>query len=207
MLTQELVNTAVQAAVVFFIAAIFYLFAGRNRGNYFRFIGLYAPTAKAMKWALILALVIVPLSLVLFMTGELKDAASGGNTIAGQIRDNGWSAETIAVIIVMAGFKTSFTEEIFFRGIIAKRFIKWMGMLVGNTLHAAIFAGIHLLIFVIPGGPEFSWVVAGPILAFTGTMAWSVAYLNERIGNGSIVPSWFIHALGNLLAYPVLAFA
>jgi len=207
MITQELVNTAVQAAVVFIIAAVFYFFAGKARGDYFRFIGLYAPTRKAMVWAVLISLIAVPAMLALFMAGPVREAAAGGNTVAGQIRDNGWSPETLAVIFIVAVFKTSFTEEIFFRGVIAKRFIKWMGFFLGNTIHALIFGAIHLFIFIAPEGPEFSWTVAGAILGVTGGMAWVVAWLNERVGNGSIAPGWFIHAAGNIIAYPVLAFA
>ncbi len=160
-----------------------------------------------MVWAVLLTLVIVPAMLALFMTGPMREAAAGGNTVAGHIRDYGWSAETLAVIFLVAVFKTSFTEEIFFRGVVAKRFIKWMGFFAGNTTHALLFAGIHMLIFIVPGGPEFSWGVAGAFLGVTGGMAWIVAWLNERVANGSIAPGWFIHAVGNLLAYPVLAFA
>lgn len=206
MIVQELINTAVQAAVVFLIAAVFYLFAGKTRGNFLRFIGVYPPISKAMLWALILSCVIVPATIALFFFEPLRSVATADNTIAGDIREHGWNAETLVLILILAFLKTSFTEEVLFRGILAKRFIAWIGFATGNTLHALIFGAIHLLIFVVPGGPEFSWGPALAVFGIPAVIGWLLVFLNEKAGNGSIVPGWFVHGIGNALAYPALAF-
>ena len=206
-LDQELVNTVVQIGVVLIIAALFYFFAGRNRGNFFNFTGIKPTTMGGIRAALIASLILVPLSLAIFYFSPLSDAAAADNTVAGKLQANGLTGETILLIGLIAIFKTSFSEEIFFRGILAKRLISWMGFAVGNTLHALIFGAIHLLIFVFPGGPEFSLPVALGIGGFPALGGWIMAYINEKAGNGSIVPGWIVHALTNLIAYPVLAFA
>jgi membrane protease YdiL (CAAX protease family) len=206
MLAQEALNTALQLAAVLVIAVVVYLLAGRNRGGFGTFTGLTWPTAKSMGWALPAALAIIPLTLALFYFTPLREAGAAENTVAGKIRAQGFSGETIAVIALVALAKTSLTEEIFFRGLIAKRLIRWLGFLAGNTLHAVIFGVVHILIFVVPGGPAFSWSIAAAFLGVTGGAGWLMTYLNERTGNGSIAPSWLLHGLSNAIAYPLLAF-
>ena len=207
MLAQEIVNTIVQFAVVILIAGAVYFIAGKNRGNFLHFTGLRLPTGRAMIWALAAALVFVPLTIALFYFSPLKDAAVADSTVAGNIRANGFSGETMAVVAVVALLKTSFTEELFFRGLIAKSFIRWFGFTVGAVLQAAVFGAVHLLIFVAPGGPDFSWPVALSFFGVPFLMGWVIVWLNERVGNGSIAPGWLVHGLGNLVAYPLLAFA
>ncbi len=207
MLLQESVNAAIQLTVALIIAGLFYLFAGKNRGNFFTFTGLILPTKRAMAWAFAIALFLVPLSVALFYFTPLRDAAAGGGTVAGTIKAEGFSAEIIAVIAVVALIKTSLSEEIFFRGIIAKRLIRWLGFVTGNTIHAVAFGAVHLLIFTVPEGPEFSWPMAAAFFGFPAFGAWLKAWVNERIGNGSIVPGWFVHGATNFIAYPILAFA
>lgn len=206
MLIQESLNTLVQLVVVFAIAGVAYALAGKTRGRFAEFIGLVRPTRASMKLAALLAFVLVPASLALFYFTPLKEMVAAGSTVTGALMEHGISAEVMLVILVVALIKTSFTEEILFRGLIAKRFIRWWGLGIGNTLHAALFAGVHMAIFLVPGGPVFDPYLATGMLAIVGTGAWVQGWLNERRGNGSIGPGWLIHAATNLIAYPVFAF-
>lgn len=204
---QEAINTTLQVAVVLIVALVLWAIFARKKESFPRYIGLIAPTPKAMLWTFGIALILIPASLSIFMLPQVRDMAAGSNTVAGQIREQGLSADVVGQIVLVATFKTALSEEIFFRGLIAKRLINWLGFAVGNTLHALLFGAIHLLIFVVPGGPAFDPTLA---LAMGGVPAiggWIMAWLNERVGNGSIAPGWFLHAATNVLAYPVLAFA
>ncbi|KCZ89492.1 CPBP family intramembrane glutamic endopeptidase [Hyphomonas johnsonii] len=206
MLVQEIVNTLVQALVVLALAGIAYAFAGKRRGKFRAFTGLYLPPSRSWLTTGAAALVLIPLSLALVWFTPLKDTAAADNTITGMLAAKGFSAEIVAVILLIALVKTSFTEELFFRGLLAKRLIVWLGMPVGNTLHAALFGAIHLIIFVAPGGPDFSVPLAAGIFLIPAIGGWVMAWLNETVGDGSVLPGWFVHALTNLLAYPLLAF-
>lgn len=206
MLVEESISSVLQLSIVLIITGIFYLFAGRARSGFREFTGLLWPTSKSMRWAFITALVIVPLTLATFYLTPLVEAARAENTVAGEFRAQGFSAETAAVIVLVALVKTSLTEEILFRGLIAKRLIRWLGFTLGNSLQAALFGAVHMLIFVGPGGPEFSWATAVAFFGATAGGGWVQAYLNERVGNGSIAPGWLVHSLTNLTAYPLLAF-
>jgi uncharacterized protein len=212
-MTQELINTAVQIAVALIIALLAWLFTLVVQGlrkkpaqSFARYVGLIMPNVRGMAWAFGAALLLAPVSIGLFLLPGLRALAGGENTVAGMIGRTGFSAETVGLILLIAFIKTSLSEEIFFRGLIAKRLISWFGFAIGNTIHAVLFGAVHLLIFVVPGGPAFDSAAAAALFGMTGAAGWVMAWLNERVGNGSIAPSWLMHGLGNAVAYPVIAF-
>lgn len=204
---QEAINTALQLAIVLIVALVVWLIFGRKRETFRAYVGLIAPKGAAMAWALAAAFVFAPASIALFMTPALHDLAAGPNTVAGHMRAQGLSADVVGQILLVAFVKTALAEEIFFRGLIAKRLINGLGFIAGNTLHAVLFGAVHLLIFVVPGGPAFDPLIAGAFFLVSGGGGWFMAWLNERRGAGSIAPSWLLHGLANAVAYPVLAFA
>lgn len=211
---QELVNTAFQLVVVLIAALLAWLISfvitsvirKREHPNFFRYIGLIAPTPWAMLWSIAACLALIPATIGLFLLPELREMAAGANTVAGKVRASGLNADTIGMIAVMALLKTALSEEIFFRGLIAKRLIAWLGFTAGNLIQAAIFGAVHMLIFIAPGGPAFSPGIAALFFGVTAAGGWVMGFLNERAGNGSIAPSWLLHGLSNAVAYPVLAF-
>jgi uncharacterized protein len=199
MLAQETLNTFVQLVLVLGIVGLAYGLSGKSRGRFGDFAGL-------IRLALLATLILVPASLALFYFTPLKEIATAESTVTGALKERGVSGEIILVILIVALVKTSLAEEILFRGLIAKRFIRWWGLSIGNTLHAALFAGVHMVIFAAPGGPVFNPFLASAIFVIIGVGAWVQAWLNESKGNGSIGPGWLIHAATNLISYPVLAF-
>ena len=44
------------------------------------------------------------------------------------------------------------------------------------------------------------------IVVFTGLIAYSMGYVNEKMANGSIIPSWIIHSLSNIFSGICMAF-
>lgn len=207
---QEAINTAAQLAIVLIVALLVWGLArliGKNKQGLFSYVGLTPPTRRAMLWAAGATLVFASASIALFKFTSLGELAAGANTVAGGVRAQGLNAETLGVILIVAFLKTALTEEIFFRGLIAKRLIAWLGFGVGNALHATLFGAVHLLIFVVPGGPQWDWLTAGAFFGVSALGGWVSAWVNERVGNGSMAPSWLMHALTNAAAYPILAFA
>jgi membrane protease YdiL (CAAX protease family) len=129
------------------------------------------------------------------------EAATASNTVIGKLRANGLQVTTFILLIVKALIQTAFTEEILFRGFVAKRLINWLGFTAGNLLQALLFGMVHLLIFA---GQEFSLNLSIGIVLYTGIGGWIMGYLNDRVGNGSILPGWVMHGLTNLIAYSAL---
>jgi hypothetical protein len=106
---QELINTAVQIAVALIIALLAWLFTlvvqslrKRQVHNFPRYVGLIAPNARGMVWALGAAVLFAPLSIGLFLLPGLRELAGGENTVAGMIGRNGFSAETVGLILLIA---------------------------------------------------------------------------------------------------------
>jgi membrane protease YdiL (CAAX protease family) len=207
MIIQEAVNTVVQLSVVLIIAGLAWLIFARKRAGFRAWLGLTAPTGRSMALALgVFAAWSAVTAVIYFMPAFVALAASEG-TVAGRIRAEGFSLEVIALIVILAVFKTGLTEEIFFRGLIGKRLINLAGFWTGNTLQAALFGAVHLLIFVVPGGPAFTPLLGALIFVLPGVASWLMGFANEKLGNGSIAPGWLIHGLGNAIGYPILAFA
>jgi membrane protease YdiL (CAAX protease family) len=67
------------------------------------------------------------------------------------------------------------------------------------VVQALIFGAIHLpILFVVPR----DFVPQGAVLVLGATISgWIMGYLNCRMADGSILPSWCMHGLGNTLAY------
>jgi len=206
MLLQEAVNTIVQLTVALLLAAIVWGIFGRKRAGLLRYTGLYLPTPRSMAIALGIFVVWSGLTALIYLRPDISDAAAADNTVAGMIRQQGFSLATVILILMIAGLKTALSEEILFRGVLAKRLIGAFGFWTGNTVHALIFGGIHLLIFAAPGGPAFTPLLGAIFLLLPGAAGWLMAFANEKTGNGSIAPGWMIHALGNAISYPILAF-
>lgn len=89
--------------------------------------------------------------------------------------------------------KTGFSEELFFRGVVGRRFISWFGFNVGNTLQALLFAGVHHLAFAAIGAPAIAHVL---VFALVFPMSWLGGWLNDQ--EDSILPSWSMHAGANV---------
>lgn len=206
MLLQESLNSLIQLVVILLICLIIWFFMARRKSGFLKWIGLYAPTGKSMIIALITFVLWSAITLLLYTQPALQEAASGDNTIAGTLAKKGFSLEIIFVILVVAGIKTALAEEIFFRGLIAKRLINALGFWPGNIIQALIFGGIHLVIFVLPDAPAPTPLLITGIFIFPSISGGLMGYINERKGNGSILPGWLMHALGNAISYPVLAF-
>lgn len=206
MLEQEAINTGFQLVVALLIAFIPWLIFARKREGFRSWTGLTLPTGRALKWTLGVFLVWSVISSAIYLVPDFAALASAEGTVAGRVRENGLSAETLMAMLLMALIKTGLTEEIVFRGVIGKRLVRGLGFWVGNTVQAVFFGAIHLLIFLVPGAPEFTLPLGAVMFFMPGLAGWLMGFLNEKIGNGSIVPGWLMHGFGNAISYPILAF-
>ena len=125
-------------------------------------------------------------------------------SVSGKIRALGLSSESIFILLILAWIKTSFAEEILFRGFVAKKAFKWLGFHFGNIFQAVIFALVHLVLFWAATTASYSFLIF--IFFFSGTAAYLIGFIMERYGNGSIIPGWIAHGLGNMVSYYVVAF-
>ena len=108
----------------------------------------------------------------------------------------------VVPILLYAFIQTGLAEELFFRGFLAKRLCASFGFSLGNAIQATVFALLHLLLFI-NYLPVLSLVA---ITLLTGINGWIMGWLNEQAAGGSVIPSWMLHSLANLLVALGMAF-
>lgn len=142
----------------------------------------------------ILLFFIIVSTLTLFMLKDIETATS---------KFAGLSIKGLFPAFIYAVFNTSFPEEIFFRGFIMKRISVKTGYQTANIIQSIIFGLMHGIMF-------FKLVniwKAVLIILLTGSVAYAMAYINEKKANGSIFPSWIIHGCANIFASVVALFS
>ena len=194
---QVLVFTAIPFAV--------YLVTRRRARGFWEYLGLKRPERRTLSLAVVLALVLTPAMLAIFAAPALRGMLTAPNTVTGQLIEQGFTARTAILMVLYAAIQTSLSEEILFRGFLAKRLIAWLGFRWGNLAQALLFGSVHLLLFAGPAGQALTPARLAAVLATTSAVGWLLGWLNERRGNGSIVPSWLAHGLTNLITYTGLA--
>jgi membrane protease YdiL (CAAX protease family) len=194
---QVLVFTAIPFAV--------YLATRRRARGFWSYVGLVRPERRTLLLGAGLALVLAAAMLAVFAAPAFRGMLTAPNTVTGRLIAQGVTAETALLILLYAGIQTSLSEEILFRGFLAKRLIGRMGFRWGNLVQALLFGSVHLLLFVGPAGQALTAPRLVTLLATTSAIGWLLGWLNERRGNGSILPSWLAHAVTNLVTYSVLA--
>lgn len=115
----------------------------------------------------------------------------------------GLGAKAIPAIIIYAVFNTSFPEELVFRGFLLKRIASKFGFNVANWIQALLFGLMHGVMFISVTGV----LKAVLIILFTSAIAWFMGNINEKKSNGSILPSWIIHAVSNIFSGICAAFS
>lgn len=209
-LTISSVKTAVANTIVFaFIPLIWWFIKHRKEVGFFEWIGLYKPQLKSKIWVLALFAVLYYFFYNFDFTKlvnpetlkEIENSSSvAANTFAG--------IGTMAILpaLIENFVANGLAEEILYRGFLCKRFCEKLGTSKGIILQAVLFGLMHNIIYIIAGLNVGLWYHTLTFI-FTGTGALLLGYLNEKIFNGSIVPSILLHGTGNFIASMLVAFA
>lgn len=132
----------------------------------------------------------------LYRTGNLNYQ---GFTVD-SFRQNGWSFQTIFVILIWAVLQTSLSEEILFRGFLCKRLCHKFGETAGNLIQALIFGMIHIAAL-----PEKNLLAVCSAVLLTGGIGYALGWLSLKKAEGSILYGWAIHATVNIFS-PIFVF-
>ena len=184
-----LVGSVIQILVVGIIPFIWWLVAARKKVNFLTWIGLkkFTRIKKVSTNAIIPTILFILLSLYILMISKDIETATS------QFR--GFGASGIAAVILYSFVQTSFTEEVFFRGFLLKRIAAKFGFYAGNIVQSILFALLHCVMFLSSTG-VLNLVI---ITLFTGIIAFLFGIVNEKAAEGSILPSWCIHGISNLI--------
>lgn len=200
----ELIGAVLQVAAFGLIPFAVYLFRTRSAKGFFTYIGLIRSNARANVLALFASMLFAaPILLLTLTSPDFREIMFDPASVTGKFRSMESGAGAAVLLLIYALIKTSLSEEILFRGFLAKRLIAAMGFRKGNVLQAAIFGLIHTLLFAL----VTTNVVFLFVIFFVPALgAYVSAYLNEEVAGGSIIPGWMAHALANVLAYGVVGF-
>ncbi len=200
----HIIGAVLQVLAFALIPFIWHLIQNKSAKGFFAFVGLHSANPKANLLGLSLSLLFAfPVLIFTNFNSEFAAILTNPESVSGQMREMGLSASTLVIIAVVAIVKTGLSEELFFRGFVAKRLIAWLGFGTGNLLHAALFGIIHSLLFMTITD---NWLFITVIFVFPTAGAYLSVYINEKLANGSIIPGWIAHASANVLSYSFVAF-
>lgn len=204
-MVNDIISAILQVLVFTLIPFIVYLIQKRSAKGFFNYIGLFKPEKNAVYLSILTALIFLMggIGLVL-LNDSIKEVMLTPPSITGKLRVLGMNGESIFILLLIAGVKTSLSEEILFRGFIAKRLVNKLGFYSGNLLQALIFSVIHGLLFWTLTKAGVTFIIF--ILLFSGFAGYVVGIINDKKGNGSIIPGWIAHGLGNTISYFTIAF-
>ncbi|HYG03835.1 MAG TPA: CPBP family intramembrane glutamic endopeptidase [Chryseosolibacter sp.] len=200
----ELLSAILQILLFTFIPFVIFVIRHRRIKGFFDYIGLTKSTRKANFLALlVMVLLVAPLLILILTNNGFKEIMTNPHSVTGKIKQLGVGVEAISLILIASLLKTSLSEEIFFRGFIAKRLIAITSFQTGNIIQAVIFGVIHTLLF---SRLTDNTIFLTVICVFPTVGAYLKCYLNERLANGSIIPGWIAHGSANLIAYSCTVF-
>ena len=201
---QFLVNAVFQVAVVVLLVTLFWLghaiFARRRRQKpepWARWLGLHLPP-KVLRRLWLFPAVFAIAWLSVFIQQQLL--ADGFMTFA--VNTPAYKVSRTAGLDLLLGaiaypFITSaLSEEIFFRGLIAKRMMKLLGFQWGNVIQTVIFLAPHVLILVF-FAPDAGMLLYAVMIATIVPLSWVSGWLMERRDDGSIFTPWLLHSAAN----------
>ncbi len=197
MVVNKIISSMMQILILVLIPFVWWLITARNKESFISWIGLKKISGSSKKVVISsIATTVGFLLLGYFIQYLLQSVETAVSEF------NGLGIRAIPAIFIYAVFNTSFPEELLFRGFLLKRMRSQIGFLWANVMQALLFGLIHCMMF---------WNLAGKIsafiiLAFTGLIAWTMGYINEKMAGGSILPSWCIHAVSNLFTGICAAF-
>ena len=192
MLVNKIISSIMQIILFSLIPLIWWLITARKKESFFKWIGLKKIEKENKKSSAVNMLVIaIGYLIVSFITIYLiKDIETATSEF------DGMGISALLPALIYAIFNTSLPEEILFRGFLLKRIANQFGYMTANIIQSMIFGLLHGLMFFNVLGIVKTII----IIFFTGMIAFAMGYINEKKANGSILPSWFIHALSNIFA-------
>lgn len=187
-----LIDAIIQIIILTIIPCIWWALIDRKQSSFFNWIGLKKPRVKnkqkyAISFILMTFMSIIPIFIVFPLFTNTTEVVT--SQFAGQ------GVLALIPALIWSFFQTGLSEEIFFRGFVAKRLINKFGFEIGNVIQGLLFGLMHGIFLISVTG--VLWAVI--IVTFTGVSGWLSGWINEKLSDGSIVSSWLLHGMGNII--------
>lgn len=202
LILDSIVTTVINLIVFSSIPLIWWFFRHRKQIGFFEWIGFYIPKLQS-KWYVLVIFAVLYYFFYNFDFTQLVDketldyisnsSAVSANAFAG-----------IGAIAILPAFIENFiangvAEEIFYRGFLCKSLCSKFGSVQGIIMQAVLFGLMHNALYILVGLNVGIWYHILTFV-FTGMGALLLGWLNEKIFNGSIIPSIILHGAGNFIA-------
>ncbi len=193
-----IINSAISAimqVILFSVIPFFWwLFTARKQQSFLTWIGIKKPVIEKRGNYLVWFLLI---NVFLFVTNYTIIYFFVDSSLLAFKRFAGLGFSGVIPALLYAIIQTGLSEELFFRGFLLKRFAHTFGFRIGNIVQSLLFGSVHglmlLSLSVIPIGVVVLLVMS------TGLAGYLMGWIDEKKSNGSIITSWGIHSMGNLI--------
>lgn len=191
MLAQTFIEAIIQIIIFTSVPFLWWLISSRKKIGFFEWMGLKrfdnSNSNKTLLWVVSVASFFLLLSiLMLYLVRNVQTATS---------EFSGKGIVAIPSVLIYAVLKTSLSEELLFRGFLLKRISNHFNFTIGNLIQSILFGLMHGVMFF-----KINFIIAIICILFTGIIAWCMGFINEKKSNGSILPSWCIHAIANIFS-------
>ena len=198
-LLQQMTNALIQIVLFMLLPFIWWFVTARRKSSFLDWIGFkpLKDTGNHKMWLWIfLGLLSFTIFSYLVLYTTVKDLKTATSSFAGL------GFQALPAVLIYSLFQTSLPEELLFRGFLLKRFSVRLPFGVANTIQAALFGLLHGLMII----TEVSWLQTLLIILCTGVIAAYLGFVNEKKSGGSILASWIMHALANVITGMLSAF-
>ena len=184
-----------QVIVFSLIPFLCWLIKYKKQDNFFKWIGLYKPVKLVSNKKATIAMVIYFAAFIL------------SYIISKEVSSNFENMGAVGIVpsLIVCFIQNGLSEEILFRGFIGKRLIAKFGKVSGILMQAVLFGFMHIALALAMNLPiNISLMVSYFIIP---TIAgWMLGYIDEKIYNGSIIPSIVLHGIVNFTRDLMLMF-
>lgn len=198
-LIQQMTNALIQIVLFMLLPFIWWFVTARRKSSFLDWIGFkpLKDTGNHKMWLWIfLGLLSFTIFSYLVLYTIVKDLKTATSSFSGL------GFQALPAVLIYGIFQTSLSEELLFRGFLLKRLASRLSFVVANTIQAALFGLLHGLMSI----TILSWHQTLLIILCTGGIAAYLGFVNERKSDGSILPSWIMHALINVVTGSLSAF-
>ena len=198
-LIQQMTNALIQIVLFMLLPFIWWFVTARRKSSFLDWIGFkpLKDTGKHKMWLWIfLGLLSFTVFSYLVLYTIVKDLKTATSSFSGL------GFQALPAVLIYGLFQTALPEELLFRGFLLKRLASRLSFVVANTIQAALFGLLHGLMFI----TILSWQQTLLIILCTGGIAAYMGFVNEKKSDGSILSSWIMHALANVVVGSLSAF-
>lgn len=204
------ITTAIVNLIVFsLIPFVWWLIRHRKETGFFQWLGFYRPRLKSKWWVLVIFAVLYYFFYNFDFTQLIDPATLEYVENSDAVSANafaGIGAAAILPALIENFIANGVAEEILYRGFLCKRLCGKLGTGAGIVLQAVLFGLMHNILYILVG-LDVGLCYHILTFVFTGMGALLLGWLNEKIYNGSIIPSIVLHGAGNFIATMLVAFS